>query len=470
MATAKLYKFNKRRNSTKQISNETATTINVQLKSGTSLISPTFILENSGVFDYNYIDYENRFYYVTDVVSVNNNLWEVSCIEDYLGTWKTDIGRTSAIILYATGGANRIIDSRLGVTTNPQISHAQAGINGFTITDSNQGTIIISVTGVGSFGNYLMQDSTQVDQLLDAYQNYFDTITTWTDAAEAIKTACNQFLYGGSAGNCLKNAISVPIFPGSSGWLGQAEEIVLGKYPTGLYGYKVEVPTISGSCSVSIPWRTINWRRTSPYTKVYLYLPLIGTLTIPSGEIMDSESLNVLYGVNMCSGEVSAQVKAGNRIIATGSASCGMAVTYGSSNVSGGKIASAISVGVGAVGAVAAGVVSGGAATLALGGGLASSAAGLLSALGGESGGAGGLGGGATNVLDKVVHCWCITRDTTETSSNMDSILGKPVMAKHKISEYSGYVQTDAICISGNMLDSEKRAIEEMCNRGIYYE
>ena len=57
MAIAEFYKLSKRKNSTKQPISS-GTQFSVDLKSGTSFISPTLLLNNSGKPDYNYVSFE----------------------------------------------------------------------------------------------------------------------------------------------------------------------------------------------------------------------------------------------------------------------------------------------------------------------------------------------------------------------------------------------------------------------------
>lgn len=475
MATASFYTFSKRKNSTAQPTSGN-TDINVVLKSGTSLMSPTFLLNYTSRPGFNYVKFEDRYYFIEDIVSVRNNLWEVVCSADPLATWKSVIGSTNATILYATGGSNDIIDQRIGVSNTPIISSKSELLTGdFTgFRDDAEGIAIISVTGKGSFGNYLIS-AIDVPALL-SNASLWD-FTSITDVA----TGFQQLLYGSGnqAGQNLRSAIYLPIILSSMGNFDAATQIYLGGYPctdaggSPLNGYRVNNPFLSAHCDVDIPWQFTDWRRNTPYTKVFLYLPLIGCVTLPANDIIDVSTLTVLYSINMLGGDVAVQVRksgTGGRKLLTASANIAMQSPYGSSNVSGAKIASSIGVAVGGVAAVAAGIVSGGAATVALGGALASSAGGLLNALGGETAGGGGLTGSAVTGLDKAVVCTTVSHDLTDTQASLNPIIGKPVMAKHTISTYSGFVQTDGMSVAGNMTDTERDIINSTFDRGAYYE
>ena len=72
MATLTTYSFAKRKNSTAQPSG--GSQIDVMLKDGTSLLAPVFLLNTASV-SFNYCSFEGRYYFVTDIKSINNGLW-----------------------------------------------------------------------------------------------------------------------------------------------------------------------------------------------------------------------------------------------------------------------------------------------------------------------------------------------------------------------------------------------------------
>ena len=164
MATAIFYTFSKRKNSTK-VPTGSGDSYTVNLKSGTSLLSPTLLLNISSRPTYNYLSFEGRYYFVTDIVSVRNDLWEISCNVDALASWKSEIGGTTANILYATGGRDDIIDQRIPIESDVHIDTSSSVITGFTITDATP-TIVLSIVGTGSFGDYVMNIPADLRYLL----------------------------------------------------------------------------------------------------------------------------------------------------------------------------------------------------------------------------------------------------------------------------------------------------------------
>ena len=239
MATLTYYSFSKRHKSTLQPTS--GTDISVNLKDGVSLTNPVFLLNFSGVPTFNYMSFEGRYYFVTDIRQVRNNLWEVEGEEDYLATWKTDIGATEAMILYATGGSDNIVDSRIPVTSPVYTDQNASALNGITITDGNQGTIILSITGTGSFGNYVMQSSNLIFELMRDMDNWVQYMIT--DPVTGFQQLCGS----GQAPDNLKGAIALPIIAGSM-TSGTLENLYLGNYPCvdsndhPIKGYRVTDP------------------------------------------------------------------------------------------------------------------------------------------------------------------------------------------------------------------------------------
>ena len=75
-------------------------TMSGTLKDGTSLIDPTVLIESSSVPVCNYavIGAFNRKYFVKDIRSVRNNLWEISMHVDVLDSYEQAIKATKAIV------------------------------------------------------------------------------------------------------------------------------------------------------------------------------------------------------------------------------------------------------------------------------------------------------------------------------------------------------------------------------------
>lgn len=476
--TAKFYTFSKRKNSTKQPSGA-STDYNVSLKGGTSLLSPTLFLDIPNRPTFNYLEFEGRYYFITDIVSTRNNLWEISCVEDVLATQKSAIGSTPAFIMYATGGRNDIPDQRIPVEKDVVVDTTSEAIPGINISSIGAGSVVLSVTGTGSFGDFFLDNRADLPELLDGVDNWISS-QGWTGVDDMI----NQWFHGGSAADCIKNCIGLPFSLADqafSGNVGPSQSLILGAYPCAdssaspITAKRIVNPVWRVSKNIRIPWQYSDWRRKAPYTSVFMYLPFIGLITLSPDEILEESSLDVTYSFNLTSGDISVEVQTSSlvKVIATASANVAMAMTFGSANVSGAKASQAIVTGIGGLAFAAATAASGGSLLIAGGalfGGVTSAAAGLIGAAGGDTKGGGGLTGGATCGLTDHIMVYTVSKILTDTQANLDPIMGKPVMGKHTINTYSGFVQTDGMCVIGAMTETEYEQINKACNKGIYYE
>ena len=105
-----LYKFSKRNNSTKRPSD--GTTVSCVLKEDTSVLSPAFRL-HMNTLDYNYCKWDNRYYYINDVISMANNYTEIRCSVDALASWKDYIGSSSEYVLRSASANDGYIPDML---------------------------------------------------------------------------------------------------------------------------------------------------------------------------------------------------------------------------------------------------------------------------------------------------------------------------------------------------------------------
>lgn len=75
----------------------------VDLKAGTSVLKPVLLLASPAAnplygYNYMYIQEFGRYYFIDDIKSVRNNMWEISAHVDVLETYRTQILANSAVI------------------------------------------------------------------------------------------------------------------------------------------------------------------------------------------------------------------------------------------------------------------------------------------------------------------------------------------------------------------------------------
>lgn len=75
-------------------------TLSGTLKEQTSITSPAIMIESGNPvnFNYAYIPDFNRYYFISDIINVSNNLWRINLKVDVLESFKNDILSSSAIL------------------------------------------------------------------------------------------------------------------------------------------------------------------------------------------------------------------------------------------------------------------------------------------------------------------------------------------------------------------------------------
>lgn len=91
----------------------TGGTYSCVLKDGTSILKPVLELRTSDpVYTYNYMQIADfsRYYFIDDIISLHNNLWEIHARVDVLETYKAQILANSAIVKRQQSQYNLYLD------------------------------------------------------------------------------------------------------------------------------------------------------------------------------------------------------------------------------------------------------------------------------------------------------------------------------------------------------------------------
>ena len=95
-----------------------------ELKDACDIINPVIIVsgENLSSYNYLYIPSFNRYYFITDIKVIRNNLWEISCHCDVLETYKNEIKNQKAIVARQENAYNLYLnDPEWKIYTNKQV-------------------------------------------------------------------------------------------------------------------------------------------------------------------------------------------------------------------------------------------------------------------------------------------------------------------------------------------------------------
>lgn len=466
--TAVFYNFSKRQNSTKVPANIAGTSFNVVLKNPTSMNAPVFTL-NADTFSFNYCSFNGAYYFVTDVVSVRNDIWEIHCTKDVLATYRTEILNSQAYVLYDTAPNSNIVDTRLAVESEFTTSYAQTEIAQL----DGSGVYALCVVGANSTDTWIVPDTDDLTNLMaakfyDAFSGTLplDTGNIVTQLKESLDWSLSflsNFFASGTAPDCVRSCYWLPWdISGDSG----VEEIKLGSFQTNQFGRRVITNNLLMTYQVTIPWQTNDWRRLSPFTQVYLYLPFIGVVNIPSASISKYSALTVEYSLAKRTGEISVIISAdnGNHIIGLYQGMSAINIPIGKSTATPPAKATALIAAAGSVASMTTGVGFAGAAALAgLMGSMGALMAGTPSCIGGNS-------GGSDAGLPRYIQCITVLHDTNVEPNSVAATIGTPTFAQKTLSSVSGYVQTHEFSLQADAPDQDLQRVNTYLNGGAFIE
>lgn len=475
MATANAYTLSKRHNSTLQPTGS-GTAITLTLKGGCDILAPVFVLENSGQPTFNYIQFEGRYYFVTGVKSVRQDLWEVSTEVDVLGTYKSVITGSSLYVLYYDHSNTLIADRRLSVKATRALQ-IETGSFGFLGKDH---CYVLTVIGEDETTTFILTES-QIRSLyssdgangyIDVYEasindlmiNHPVTGATVEDViidfarwiCDYLKTSAAAFNYAGTISDNIKSCMILPVSAGAIGGTPNVN-VCLGAINTLVDGFRLSDRTFTDQATVSIPWQASDWRRLEPYHEVFLYIPALGLIALSASDLIGATTLLVKISMDVLSGDTIFEVTSAGRCIYYANTNLGTPYALGSSQTSPSNVVNSM------IGAAA--IASGNPAAM-LGGalGIANSLKPQPMCIGSNAGGA------ILGINADQISCYTVFHDTSVTPSSISAVKGTPYNGVLSLSGITGYVQTEGASVAGSMTDTEREQINALLDGGIYIE
>lgn len=328
MPTVSIGTTSKRINSTSKIFTGGAN-LSCKLKEPCSMQSPVFLVQGltKGTF-YNYCSFENKYYWIDDIVYQTNDIQEVHCSLDALATYADAIKDTSAWVKYADAAHwNKNIDDlrmqlekqdELGTPTIKKLFNVPFNATTGTIIlrimscmsgSSRQGVKTVAMT-VNQFNDCLTDLTGFADNIFHGVTGALtDIIQRWAKIWAAI----------GGQGSWRDNILSciyMPIATSFYAGIGSLEhDIALGSVPCGGdFYYLQNISIMPNSGSLSIPWTTN--AQTYPFLKNARWTAF--QVTAPGGyqdidptDLRDQQSCGFFSALNVCTGEWSAKITEG---------------------------------------------------------------------------------------------------------------------------------------------------------------
>ena len=464
MLTVEFGNFSKRKNSTARPASLDVSVV-VALKENTSFDNPVFKL-TAASFDYNYCKWDNRYYFVVDVISERNNGWSVVCELDLMATYREAIHGTTAFIEYAAQGNNQIVDPRLGVEYGVKGVNVNTGGSPlpYMDVDINDSGFFISVVGQSTTDTYFIS-ATALEMLFSRTITWvYDVIDETTIDTSSIESAIGstmgllldgfkQLIASGNAADCVRDAYCLPIVAPLD-VLAPATPLYLGMFDTRISANKiVGAGNVTDTEVINIPHQYSDWRRQAPYEICQLFLPLYGTINIPSDMSADSDSLTVKGILNVRSGDytyyISGTGRNANEIVVGGN--CAAPLAVGASNI---NMMQAVSAGLGMGVNAAYGNLVGAAASLL-----------NIAPVPHSVGQTGGISNRSARI-----QCIVYYRTLSDDPATIASAQGLPFQATRQLGTMSGYVKTVGASVSGTLHGEQFDKVNAALDAGIFIE
>lgn len=459
----RFYNFQKKKNSTAQPPDSGYTSANIVFKKPTSINSPLIIYDNGGDFPYfNYASMlfgEVRYYYfIEDLIILQNNLFELHLKIDSLATAKSYINNTSAFVKYSSSNYNEYlkddrilptVDFELLRTTNT-FSDLVAYGNSSTYcwilttfsTSNGLCSYLINTTTLEYLTAKLVQDGTSI---------WGNIKELFGDAKSSILSLnyCPFSLSALQMNNCVADSMS---------------RIYLGDFDTLQDGYRFTSYCYTFSDLISLPsGLNKDFRICEPYSTAKLYLPLIGCVDIALNEFREYASIGFKYVVNLSNGNISVTLRNnGNRsILGTYSGNCSLSMPIAFN-----QYVNSFNAVVG-LASVVAGVASGGALTVA---GIAGGVASMASSFKKSTTTIGAFGGTFSANMENVAILTVFKQGVSDEPDNMTTIYGRPCGKVLSIGSLTGYVECIDFHLSSYFDASVNEEVETLMNKGVYLE
>lgn len=329
MLNSYFYRFNKKKNSTKRP--DGGTRISIELKAPTDIINPTIRLNYSGSphgFNYLYIPDFAKYYYV-DSWRWMDGLWECDCTEDFLATWKSEIGDSTQYILRSSYTYNVNVGDSYYPTRGGTVNYYAAGVNPFARTFDGGcyvvGLINSDSGGVGAVHYYVMSQF-NFNRFLSALMNDIDWLNISTEEISAglQKGLINPFQY-------VASCLWLPVQAGTSG-----SKVSNLRYGWWTLSQQSAAPlaqdsTVYKSVEFALPKHPQadergKWLNNAPYTTYTLYMQPFGGIPIDTTMVYNQTTVTAGVYIDPITGNAVCRVTSGGATLTEVSGQVGVPI------------------------------------------------------------------------------------------------------------------------------------------------
>lgn len=304
MINVDFYTFSKRKNSTKKPTG-TAHTVAVSFKETTDLENPTIEVHDAtiGSYNYAYIGYTGRYYFVSRRRSIAKDTFEIDLVEDYLASAIDSIRGQNVYCAMSSVAFNNILDDPRVVPIPLTFTPQTAQLSGFNLFYKNAQTGEVIARPVSSVfseeGIFQGLDIVYAWRSVRPDNNYVANC-----AKPSFYKDVKDALDGGDPLDYVGEVWTTPFKPDQCHNVSDDTVTIAGDTYDVSRLLDMESKRHSEQIIVPTPQHG-DFRFNERFVKYYLMLPLVGVVNIPTELVRQSSHLmTISYSGNVVTGEL----------------------------------------------------------------------------------------------------------------------------------------------------------------------
>lgn len=439
------------------------TSIDCVLKAPTSRFKPTFKITRFNLA-WNYIKWDNRYYYVDDIVILTNDIAEFTCSVDVLATFKSDIGASRQFVVRSASAHNDLICDRKYPTFNAATVQT-VNLTNLQNQISTMGSIVIGVTNDTTNGAVTYYAFSPTDDVYKSILEYLFRGAYLDSSALAISIEMQKELV-----NPLEYVVSAMWFPIPKSSIATFLDVnvKIGWWETGIQadGIPEHERIIDVGTHVELPRHPQaqtygRYMNGSPFTRYTLNCWSFGTIPIDPLPYVINNSFRLRVLIDLYTGVADLYITTDlGTIIARQTTQFG--IPFQISQITQNLVQGAITT----VGSAISAMTAFGAGNVA----------------GGVIGVANGVVSGIENCMPQVrtigsvgskvqfAYTPTITAEYYSQTATDNETMGRPLMEQRTISSLSGYMECQSVELKTGAPPQLKEKIIEFMERGFFYE